>query len=71
MRHIHMSPSDAEAAGLKNGDIVSVKADNDRGTIFNHVVIRVDKSFTLEMHIDTDEANAAGIKQGDTVTIIP
>jgi len=71
MRHIHMSPRDAEAAGLKNGDIVSVKADNDRGTIFNHVVIRVDKSFTLEMHIDTDEANAAGIKQGDTVTIIP
>ena len=70
MRHIHMSPRDAEAAGLKNGDIVSVKADNDRGTIFNHVVIRVDKSFTLEMHIDTDEANAAGIKQGDTVTII-
>lgn len=70
MRHIHMSPTDARAAGLKNGDIVSVKADNDRGTIFNHVVIRVDDSFTLEMHIDTDEANAAGIKQGDTVTII-
>lgn len=70
MRHIHMSPRDAEAAGLENGDIVSVKADNDRGTIFSHVVIRVDRSFTLEMHIDTDEANAAGIKQGDTVTII-
>lgn len=70
MRHIHMTPADAEAAGLKNGDIVSVKADNERGTIFNHVVIRVDPSFSLEMHIDTDEANAAGIKQGDTVRII-
>ena len=70
MRHIHMTPADAEAAGLKNGDIVSVKADNERGTIFNHVVIRVDPSFRLEMHIDTDEANAAGIKQGDTVRII-
>ena len=70
MRHIHMSPRDAEAAGLKNGDVVSVKADNERGTIFNHVVIRVNPSFTLEMHIDTDEANAAGIKQGDTVTIM-
>ena len=67
MRHIHMTPSDAQAAGLKNGDIVSVRADNERGTIFNHVVIRVDPKFTLEMHIDTDEANAAGIKQGDTV----
>ena len=70
MRHIHMSPRDAEAAGLKNGDVVSVKADNERGTTFNHVVIRVNPSFTLEMHIDTDEANAAGIKQGDTVNII-
>lgn len=70
MRHIHMTPSDAQAAGLKNGDIVSVRADNERGTIFNHVVIRVDPKFTLEMHIDTDEANAAGIKQGDTVRIV-
>lgn len=69
-RHIHMSPSDAKAAGVKNGDIVSVKAENDRGTIFNHVSIRVDESFTLEMHIDTDEANAANIITGNTVTII-
>ena len=69
-RHIHMSPKDAQAAGVKNGDVVSVKAENDRGTTFNHVVIRVDDSFTLEMHIDTDEANAAGIRQGDTVSII-
>ena len=34
MRHIHMSPKDAQAAGVKDGDIVSVKADNERGTIF-------------------------------------
>lgn len=70
MRHIHMSPKDALAAGVKDGDIVSVKADNERGTVFNQVKIRVDESFTLEMHIDTDEANAAGIASGNTVTII-
>ena len=69
MRHIHMSPADAEAAGVKDGDIVSVKVDNERGTTFDQVKIRVDKSFTLEMHIDTDEANAAHIATGDTVTI--
>ena len=67
---LHMSPKDAQAAGVKNGDIVSVKADNERGTIFNQVAIRVDDSFTLEMHIDTDEANAAKIATGNTVTII-
>ena len=70
MRHIHMSPKDAADAGVKDGDIVSVKADNERGTIFNQVKIRVDDSFTLEMHIDTDEANAAQIATGNTVTII-
>ena len=69
-RHIHMSPADAEAAGVKDGDVVSVKAENERGTVFNHVQIRVDKTFTLEMHIDTDEANAAKIATGDMVRII-
>ena len=70
MRHIHMSPADAAAAGVHDGDIVSVRADNERGTIFNQVKIRVNESFTLEMHIDTDEANASKIKTGDSVTIL-
>ncbi len=69
-RHIHMSPKDAMAAGAHDGDIVSVKAENERGTVFNNVQVRVDESFTLEMHIDTDEANAAKIATGDTVRII-
>lgn len=69
-RHIHMAPKDAAAAGVADGQEVSVKAGNERGTVFNHVQIRVDESFTLEMHIDTDEANASKIKTGDKVTII-
>ncbi|MDL2302416.1 phosphate propanoyltransferase [Lachnospiraceae bacterium OttesenSCG-928-D06] len=70
MRHIHMSKADAVAAGVNDGDIVSVKADNERGTTFGQVKIRVDESFTLEMHIDTDEANASKIATGDKVSII-
>ncbi|MFV0528768.1 MAG: phosphate propanoyltransferase [Lachnospiraceae bacterium] len=70
MRHIHMAPADAQAAGVHDGDIVSVLADNERGTTFNHVKIRVKDTYTLEMHIDTDEANAAKISTGNTVTII-
>lgn len=69
-RHIHMAPADAAAAGVVDGQEVSVKADNERGTVFNHVQVRVDESFTLEMHIDTDEANAAKIKTNDKVMII-
>ncbi|MCP1102203.1 putative phosphotransacetylase [Aequitasia blattaphilus] len=69
-RHIHMPPKDASLAGVVDGQEVSVIADNERGTTFNHVQIRVDDSFTLEMHIDTDEGNAANIRTGDTVRII-
>lgn len=69
-RHIHMSPADAAACGVNDGDYVSVRVENERGTTFNNVKIRVDKSFTLEMHIDTDEANASEIKQGDKVVVI-
>ncbi len=69
-RHIHMSPQDARAAGVSDGDYVSVKAENERGTTFNHVKIRVDDSFTLEMHIDTDEANASEINGKSKVFIV-
>lgn len=69
-RHIHMSPADAASCGVQDGDYVSVKVENERGTTFNHVKIRVDESFTLEMHIDTDEANASEIQQGDKVVVI-
>jgi putative phosphotransacetylase len=68
-RHIHMSPSDAAAAGVSDKDVVSVVAVNERGTTFDEVLVRVDPSFTLEMHIDTDEANAAKLKTGDAVVI--
>lgn len=70
MRHIHMSPEDARQAGVHDGDIVSVRADNERGTVFNQVKIRVSDTFTLEMHIDTDEANAGQIKTGDSVILM-
>lgn len=59
-RHIHMTPADAEAFGVKDKDVVSVKIDSDgRATIYGDVVVRVSSSYALAMHIDTDEANAA------------
>lgn len=69
-RHIHMSPQDAKMAGVTNGQTVSVRSNNERGSIFDQVTVRVDPSYTLEMHIDTDEANAASIKTGDSVAIL-
>ena len=56
-----MPPSDASLYGLKDKDIVKVEIEGPRGGILGEVLVRVDPSFTLEMHIDTDEANALGI----------
>ena len=69
-RHIHMTPAEAAAAGVKDGDYVTVRMGNERGAKLTHVKIRVHESFSLEMHIDTDEANACSVKQGDTAYII-
>lgn len=58
-RHIHMTPADAEAFGVKDKQIVKVRLDTARPLIFDDVVVRVSPKFALAMHIDTDECNAA------------
>ena len=47
-----------------------MRVDNERATTYNNVSVRVDPTFTLEMHIDTDEANAAKITTGTPAYII-
>ena len=59
MRHIHITPEDAEALGVADKQIVSVKLDTPRSLVFGDVVVRVSASYATAMHIDTDEANAA------------
>ena len=71
-RHIHMTPSDAEEFGVKNGDIVSVHVNTNAGRdiVFGDTVVRVSEKYALAMHIDTDECNAgccAGVVYGDIV----
>lgn len=70
-RHIHMTCADAEAAGVENGQIVSVKIPSDgRTLVFGDVVIRVSNSYAKAMHIDTDESNAAAMAPNSIGTII-
>ena len=58
-RHIHMTPEDAKAFGVEDKQVVKVKINSARTTIFDDVVCRVHPTYALAMHIDTDECNAA------------
>ena len=69
-RHIHMSPDEAAAFGVKDYDFVTVDVDGARRTRWYDVQVRVHKDFRLEMHVDTDDANAAGIGNGFKVKIV-
>ena len=69
-RHLHMSPEEAAAYGLKDGDVVSLRKPGPREVIFGNVVVRSGKGHSLEVHLDTDEANAAMLSNGDLLEII-
>ena len=71
LRHIHMSPADAERIGVSHGDVVRVSIDSEgRDLVFGDVAVRVNPDFRLELHLDTDEANAAGVISGDSARIL-
>src|SRR6266581_4404612 len=65
LRHVHMSPDDAAFHGVKGGDQMRLKIGGACGLMLERLLVRVDKSFKLEVHIDTDEGNACNL-QPDT-----
>lgn len=70
LRHIHMSPADADVLGLKNRDkIAAVVVAGDRKMVFDDVVVRVAPAFRIELHLDSDEGNAAGLQSGTEVML--
>jgi len=62
-RHLHCATSEAKKFKIKNGDLVSVRVEGARETIFNKVVVRVKDDYKLCMHLDTDEGNTTGINK--------
>ncbi|NBV20467.1 MAG: phosphate propanoyltransferase [Proteobacteria bacterium] len=70
LRHVHMSPTDADYYGVKPGDWMKLKIGGDCGITLDRMLCRVDKSFKLEVHIDTDEGNACNLQPGTACELI-
>jgi len=62
LRHVHMHPDDAAFYGVKNGGDMRLKIGGPCGLSLEKLLVRVDKSFKLEVHIDTDEGNACNLQ---------
>lgn len=61
-RHLHLTPEDAAALGVRQGQAVRVAVQTEeRSLVFGDVVARVSPDSVTCCHLDTDEANAAGI----------
>ena len=70
-RHIHMTPADAAAMGVKDKQVVKLQTYTGRPVVFDDVVIRVSPEFRTFVHLDYDEANACGYRPGDLGRILP
>jgi putative phosphotransacetylase len=62
LRHVHMSPEDADHYGIKAGEEMRLKIGGACSLSLDKMLVRVDKSFKLEVHIDTDEGNACNLQ---------
>lgn len=70
LRHVHLSAAQAEEAGLKDHQIVSIKVPGERGLVFENVLVRAGDGHEKEVHLDTDEGNAAGLANDVEVEIL-
>ena len=64
-RHIHLTPADGLRFGVKDKQVVKLRALTDRPVVFDDVVVRVSADFAPRVHLDYDEANACGYTAGD------
>lgn len=70
LRHVHLNDEQAAEAGVKDGDVVSIKIEGERGLVFDNVLVRAGEKHEREVHLDTDEGNAAGCGPDAVCTII-
>ena len=71
MRHVHMSPADMLAHGVKDKDLMNLRIESPScTTVLENVSVRggADK-IKLEVHLDTDEGNAVNLTNATNVEL--
>lgn len=69
-RHLHMSPLQAAAFGLKDGEAATLRMNGPRPGVLEQVICRVGEAHDLEVHLDTDEANAFCITDSTLLEVV-
>ena len=70
LRHVHMGPEDASFYGVKAGEEMKLRIGGPCGITLDRMLVRLDRSFKLEVHIDTDEGNACNLQPGTPCELI-
>lgn len=68
-RHIHMTPTQADAFGVDETSRLKVHFPGERALTLENIRPKIHESYVLQMHLDTDDANAAGLKGGEAVEL--
>jgi len=69
MRHVHMSPADADYYGVKDKETMRLRVGGPAGLTFEGLLVRMEASVRLEVHLDTDEANACNLMPDTPVVL--
>lgn len=69
-RHLHLSAAQAALFGLKDGQTVRLRAEGERATVLENVIVRAGDGHDMEVHIDTDEANAIAMAGSTMMEIL-
>jgi propanediol utilization protein len=70
LRHVHMAPAEAEFYGVAHGDRMGLRVESSCATVFEGLLVRVEKNLRLEVHLDTDEGNACDIDHAERVELL-
>ena len=69
-RHVHMAPAEAKFYGVAHGDHMGLRVESSCTTVFEGLLVRVEKNLRLEVHLDTDEGNACDIDHAERVELL-